>query len=377
MEKQANSPTLAASAGTMRVMEEPLVRVTEGDLLAHGSAILALARRLVSDEHGAADVAQETFVAALGRPAPGGRRLRAWLLGVTRNLARRAARTESRQRRRALTAASEVKTLAPDDIAARTELRQLVVAELLRLEEPFRETLLLRFFEGLEPIEIARRNGLPPGTVRSRVKKGLQLLRARLDGRHRGERAAWVFPLAALAGPRGPVGLAPYSAPIADAGSAAVPVVATGGIVMAWKMVLGAAVGVLLLGGWMWWPPADPTTPSTRARTPADLAVTTGVRQPGRHEDLPPPVDLTAVDRDLDLHGRVVDGSGAPVPGATVTSFRRPWTRSRVLVGAIRAEEVEGPSIRAASDGSFALRLGPGERVDLRASAPQFAPMSK
>jgi hypothetical protein len=67
-----------------------------------------------------------------------------------------------------------------------TQLAQLVSA----LEEPYRSTVLLRYGEELTPAEIARRYGLPAGTVRWRLKQGLDRLRVEMD-RAQGSRRAW------------------------------------------------------------------------------------------------------------------------------------------------------------------------------------------
>jgi DNA-directed RNA polymerase specialized sigma24 family protein len=48
------------------------------------------------------------------------------------------------------------------------------------LDEPFRSTIRLRYFDGLSAAEIARRATLPEGTVRWRAKEGLERLRRAL-----------------------------------------------------------------------------------------------------------------------------------------------------------------------------------------------------
>ncbi len=84
-------------------------------------------------------------------------------------------------------------------------------------------------------------------------------------------------------------------------------------------------------------------------------------------DSLPPPVDLDACDRDLDLHGVVVRMDGAPVAGAAVAALSLPWAHGGR--GPRRsAEDVPGPSSRTAVDGTFSLRLRRSEVVDLRVS---------
>jgi RNA polymerase sigma-70 factor (ECF subfamily) len=65
----------------------------------------------------------------------------------------------------------------PDD-----EQAWLLLAEVRRLPEAYRETLVLRFVEGLTGPEIAEQTGLTPGSVRVNLHRGVELLRARLKG---------------------------------------------------------------------------------------------------------------------------------------------------------------------------------------------------
>src|SRR5262245_2004586 len=74
-----------------------------------------------------------------------------------------------------------------------------VVSSVLALEEPYRDVVLLRFFEDLPPREVARRLGVPTETVRTRTRRALDRLRERLDAEHGGDRAAWSAALAPVA----------------------------------------------------------------------------------------------------------------------------------------------------------------------------------
>ena len=57
-----------------------------------------------------------------------------------------------------------------------------LLAEVRRLPEAYRETLVLRFVEGLTGPEIAELTGLTPGSVRVNLHRGVEMLRARLKG---------------------------------------------------------------------------------------------------------------------------------------------------------------------------------------------------
>ena len=86
--------------------------------------------------------------------------------------------------------------MSPDDLLQRHELQQLLFRLVSELAEPYRTTLLLRYAEGLTPAAIARRLGVPAGTVRSRLHEALERLRVQLDSFHRGDRRAWSVALA-------------------------------------------------------------------------------------------------------------------------------------------------------------------------------------
>jgi RNA polymerase sigma-70 factor, ECF subfamily len=66
---------------------------------------------------------------------------------------------------------------APDD-----EEAWFLLAEVRRLPEAYRETLVMRFVEGLTGPEIAELTGLTPGSVRVNLHRGVEMLRARLKG---------------------------------------------------------------------------------------------------------------------------------------------------------------------------------------------------
>jgi RNA polymerase sigma-70 factor (ECF subfamily) len=61
-------------------------------------------------------------------------------------------------------------------------VQRAVVDAVLALPEPCRVAVLLRFFDELPPREIAERVGAPVETVRTRIKRGIELLRTRLAG---------------------------------------------------------------------------------------------------------------------------------------------------------------------------------------------------
>jgi RNA polymerase sigma factor (sigma-70 family) len=175
-------------------------------LLDQTSWIHALARRLVADPSLAADLAQETCVEALERRPGEERPLRGWLATVMRrNLAHlyRGDASRSARERVAARAEREASTL---EVLERAETHRNVVLAVLALQEPYRSTLLMRFFEQLSYLEIARRTGVTRASVNSRITRGLELLRQRLEHTYGGDRRALLLVLTPLA--KLPTGLA-------------------------------------------------------------------------------------------------------------------------------------------------------------------------
>ena len=181
-------------------------------LLAHADAMRRLARALVHDEHLSEDVAQEAARVVLTKSVPADRPRWGWLAAVVRNTARNLRRAERRRRVREAGAAAAAREAGGDAAdpagqVARVEAQRRVVEAVLALEEPYRLVVVRRFFESQSVDEIAARMETPRETVRTRLRRALERLRAALDDAPAGRdwRLALLPPLApAFAAPRGP-----------------------------------------------------------------------------------------------------------------------------------------------------------------------------
>jgi RNA polymerase sigma-70 factor (ECF subfamily) len=165
------------------------------ELLTHATWVRALARHLCTDD--ADDLVQETWVAALQRPRGVIERPRPWLAEVLRNARRARHRRDLRRSEREARYEQEPPTAA-DDVLGEFQVARQLAEEVARLDEPYRETLLLHYYRGLGSAEIAARKGIAAGTVRWRLKEAVDRLRLRLDRSH-GDRATWrraITPLA-------------------------------------------------------------------------------------------------------------------------------------------------------------------------------------
>jgi hypothetical protein len=139
---------------------------------------------------------------------------------------------------------------------ARAETLRRVIEAVVALEEPYRSTVLLRFYDGLPPAEIASAQGVPASTVRTRLQRALERLRRQLDEDERGGRRAWGALLAPLTGAQ----------PSRAGGAAASGAVAVAGGIMAKKAVWASVLVLLLLlgaTGWIALRASRDTAPST------------------------------------------------------------------------------------------------------------------
>jgi RNA polymerase sigma-70 factor (ECF subfamily) len=210
----------------------------------HADYVRRLARSLVFDDALADDVAQDVWVAALEHGPRESGSLRAWLATLARNLAWKSRRGERRRAAREESAARPEAVPSAAEILERESVRRGVIEVVLALEEPYRATIVLRYFEDLAPREVARRLEIPIETVRTREKRAREMLRARLDREHGDDRRAWSLALVRELRLSPPAHVWPIVA-----GS-----IVSGGFVMSIvKIVAGVSAGVLLVLGVLTW----------------------------------------------------------------------------------------------------------------------------
>ncbi|MFD7770901.1 RNA polymerase sigma factor [Streptomyces sp. NPDC059787] len=150
-----------------------------------GSLVHTMATRSLGDTHEAEDVTQQVFVGAWRgrhgfRPERGA--LGAWLVGITRRKIIDALAARTRRQTLVESAAHDSTPTRPvqappDDVLDRV----LLVQALSRLPHAQREVLCMAFYEDLTQAQIAERTGVPLGTVKSHVRRGLHRLRLTID----------------------------------------------------------------------------------------------------------------------------------------------------------------------------------------------------
>jgi len=325
-------------------------------LLVEDSWLRRLAGQLVSDPSLADDLAQEAWVTALDQ-SPHARPPRAWLGRVLRNIARARRRSEQRRQWRERSAARCEGLPSTAELVEEVALGREVADQLLRLDEPFRSTLHLRFFRDLPLKQIAQQMDVPISTVHDRMRCGLEQIRRRLDRRYGGDRSAWAPAIFAFA--KRPSGLT---------------TTAIGGILMstgfkaaASIILVGGALGIIIQSGGV----PGPLSPEAIA-APAELAVAADLEAPedpvlpasagpertavATPEATPPSPDapgeeVAAETTRVELRGRAIDVSQQPVAGLKI-EFRL-WS-----------EELPSASTTTDSGGRFLMErdapvLGP------------------
>jgi len=171
------------------------------------ASVVRACHRVLGDLHDAEDAAQETFVIAYRSLAGwrGDGSFGAWIGRIAvRNAIRRAKARRSVARidptdpelllgsstgdapagaDRASLAAIALGLRGSTDpalIALRGERAEDLRRAVIQLDEPYRETLMLRFYADLSLAEIAAETGRPLGTVKTHLFRGLGRLRAAL-----------------------------------------------------------------------------------------------------------------------------------------------------------------------------------------------------
>lgn len=233
------------------------------ELARHAVFVRRIAGPLVrGDVAGADDVAQEAVACVLARPPRRIDALRAFLATTVRRLVVRRGRDERRRSAREAVVARAEGVDGGDD--ARVQILEQVTAGVATLGEPYRRTVLARYYEGLAPRQIASREGVSVGAVHTRLRRAHEMLRARLDREVEGGRGVWTLGLLAWSSPPAagvPVAVSPDAvggAPVGAAPTTAVSsgaLVAAGGVLGVSKVWSSSAVvgGIVLLAcavGW-------------------------------------------------------------------------------------------------------------------------------
>lgn len=209
-ESLSNDAALVAGV-ELKVERDLLDRLRAGDAAAfeiliqlYGGRMLAVARRLLSNEEDARDAVQDAMISAFRsiNGFTGASRLSTWLHRITVNSALMKLRTRRRQ------AETSIESLLPsylddghravpvaewsqtaEDVARSRETRAIVRDSISKLPENYRIVLMLRDIEELTTREAAEMLGIDEGALKVRLHRARLALRTLLDDRFRGNEA--------------------------------------------------------------------------------------------------------------------------------------------------------------------------------------------
>jgi len=326
-------------------------------LLTQSAWLRRLAGTLVRGEAAADDLVQETWLAVLRHPPRDARFPRAWLARIVRNLAANRRRAETRRGEHEADAAGPGTSFDPAPFdparaAQAVEMQRLLAEAVLRLDEPLRSVVVLRYLQGLDSRASGARLGIAAGTVRWRLKRALEELRADLDARF-GDRERWCSALLLLA-PAEAARLTGAGSSTALSGTA---LVAAGGLLVGAVLLLRTTTGAELRGveplvaaegglavetAALAEPLGLPPRPLEPRSAPVDV----------RRDSTPPPAPPTAELR-APIRGqlRLVDPYRRPAPGEALPPL------DEALRLELRAADLSvRESLVSAPDGSFRTR---------------------
>jgi len=144
-----------------------------GELVArYGSWVLRVCRRRLGRIQDAEDATQAVFLALARHPERVQYSLAGWLCRAAHRAVRDLQRSAGRRARREEAAAFMRRPAHPS-----LETYDEVTLALSRLPTRLRQAVALRYLEGLDQREAARRLGCPQGTLATRTREGLHRLR--------------------------------------------------------------------------------------------------------------------------------------------------------------------------------------------------------
>lgn len=178
---------------TIKYNEEELITLMQtGDQSAfeylydhYSGALNAVIFKLVNDQHLAEDILQEAFVKIWNNfssyDASKGR-LFTWMLNITRNLTIDTMRSKSYKKQSKIQETESVVRYTSNNIDENNKFDALGIRQqTMQLKEDQKQVIDLAYFEGFTQEEISEKLGIPLGTVKTRMRTAISVLRKLLQ----------------------------------------------------------------------------------------------------------------------------------------------------------------------------------------------------
>lgn len=178
---------------TIKYSEEELITLMQtGDQSAfeylydhYSGALNAVIFKLVNDQHLAEDILQEAFVKIWNNfssyDASKGR-LFTWMLNITRNLTIDTMRSKSYKKQSKIQETESVVRYTSNNIDENNKFDALGIRQqTMQLKEDQKQVIDLAYFEGFTQEEISEKLGIPLGTVKTRMRTAISVLRKLLQ----------------------------------------------------------------------------------------------------------------------------------------------------------------------------------------------------
>lgn len=178
----ANERIVMDADGLMRRVRVRDANAFEAIYDGYHRLVYGIALRILGDIGRAEDVTQAVFLKIWRSPDSfRGGNFTGWIARVARNRALDVLRSSAARDESELPAALPEDDGLEDRAVAEIDAARVRVA-LARLPEEQRIPIEMGFFGGVTHEEMARRTGVPLGTIKTRIRTGLRRLRGALDG---------------------------------------------------------------------------------------------------------------------------------------------------------------------------------------------------
>lgn len=316
-------------------------------LIEHRDFTRSVALGILRDPGLADDVTQEVLATTWQAAGVGRSFEKGWFATVARHLALQWKRKRSR-RAEVEERGAHAESIREIDTTERLELGIRVAKAVSSLTEPYRQIVLLRYYEGLTSERIAERMGSSSGSVRSQLARAHEILRRKLEAEFDSRRAC-VLTLVRFADPTAVTTASVFGA------SSSVPLLLGAGM----TGCLAIWIGSQWLSGKPW---LSGEEESRTYSSPADVAESTS---PRKYRERPTPSTDSAPMQ------RTAFGPALETAAAATPSLQDLMDRAARLQGALRTRllqpspEHAAEAARLGTDGGVSRILG-RDRVGVR-----------